>query len=133
MRAFLLFLLFIKRIGHNILIFMHRYHTAVNLRQSRITFASLPELAMNLQDFNLLIAVASRKTLSANTNSSAFAVAFHSSCLLRKSKHYLRCPCRRSRFFVQRRTPRVGLCIGMFARVIVARSDTRYVPPGIRF
>lgn len=96
------------------------------LRQSRGTFTSLPEFAMNLQGFNPLIAVAARKSLSANTNSSAFAVAVHSPRLLRASKHYLRVALSRSQssqiaFIVQRRTPRVGLYIGMFARVIVAR------------
>lgn len=92
---------------------------------------------MNSQSFQFsLIAVASRKSLSADTNSSAFAVAVHSLRLLRTSKHYLRVMLSMSQIasLVQRCTPRVGLYIGMFARVIVTRLtlDTFLLESGFK-
>jgi len=92
---------------------------------------------MNLQSFQFcLIAVAPRKSLSTNTNSSAFAIAVHSFRLLRASKHYLHVMLSMSQItsLVQRWTPRVGLYIRMFARVIVARLtlDTFFPESGFK-
>lgn len=92
-------------------------------REWRLRFATWNSRWIYNRFNSRLIAVAPRKLLSANTNSSAFAVAVHSSRFLRASKHYLYVAPSMSQIasLVQRRTPRVGLYIGMFARVIVAR------------
>lgn len=79
---------------------------------------------MDLQDFNPLVSVAREEIAVSEYKFFRFpAVAVYSPRLLRASKHYLRVALSMSQiaFIVQRRTPRVGLYIGMFARVIVAR------------